>query len=365
MTEGSRYLRSRWLVKKVKSDGDHSADLERMEVWLRGYLSELNKCGFFEFNSDPYSAYTVTALLNLEAFGSKKISSLARDLLDGIFFRYALGSIKFKRMAPFQRQMKKAGKTSLVSDPITPFMKVYCSLHPSCSMKIDIEEGFEHAVMAYILPYRPPDRVVEMVFNRKYHYYARIGHGTMMSPEIYAGGPGYLLSAGGVNRGAFSRIVSRPITLFLDDDAKDLKDVVHMYGPGLNFRKWNNTGVFQYFAVCAGRVFVPESWKPVSKSKMWRIYCEKGYTIGIHSRPKLGIITVLNGTPEEAQFALDHLNHEERRLKHTFEYPGVESIGYDVLAPRSRWAIVSVGDEDIDRVFDRWPDMNGFIKIKK
>jgi len=364
MTEGSRYLRSRWLVKNGKGGDRHRADLEKIETWLGDYLKELKQCGFYEFNSDPYSAYTVTALLNLEAFGSGKVSGLARELLDGIFFRYALGSIRYRRAAPFQRQLKRAGKTSL-RDPLDSFMIVYSSLHPGQKGDLAINSGSDHALMAYILPYRPPDRVMELVMKRKSDFYIRMGHGKRMSPEIYSGGPGFLLSAGGVNRGWFSRIVSRPITLILDDNASDQKEIVHMYGPGYSFRKWNNTGVYDKFAVCAGRVLVPKSWKPVLKTRIWVLYRRNDVTLAVYSRPRLGIITLMNSSPEEAQFALEHLNHDEKVLNYKFEYPGGKSIRYDVMAPRNQWVIISVGGQDTNRDFDGWPDIYGYIKKKK
>ena len=76
-------------------------------------------------------------------------------------------------------------------------------------------------------------------------YFVMIGRGPGASPEIYSGGPGYLITAGGVHRGKRSMIVARPITLMLEDEAKDLKQVLSLAGPGDEYTEWNNTGVYR------------------------------------------------------------------------------------------------------------------------
>lgn len=358
MTEGSRYLRNKWLDENNAWNGNTRKHMERMEKWLLRYLKKMKRSGFYEFNSDPYVAYTATALLNLEAYGSPAIKKISRQLLNEIFFMYALGSLRFKRMAPFQRRIKSSKITSLHRDPLTPMMKIYCSYSIS---GLEIGSRPEHAVMASLMSYHPPDKVMEMVIKRNCEYYVKIGHGFGQSPEIYSASPKFLISAGGVNRGCFSRIVARPITLFIEDEAQELNDAIHMFGPGNNFKKWNNTGVYHKFAVSAGPVRVPEGWAPVCTSRVWDIYRRSGVTIGVHSRENLGIIVVMDPDPENAMGTLNQLNPDERELRSVFNSPEGESINYDILAPRNRWVIVSIGAQDVDRKFDRWPHLNGYI----
>ena len=103
-------------------------------------------------------------------------------------------------------------------------------------------------------------------------YFVRMGHGPIGSPEIYSGGPGYLITAGGVNRGERSLLVARPITLMLDDGATDLSQVLHLAGPGAEFRQRNNTGVWRDFAAAAGPVRIPETWKPDAEAELWKVF---------------------------------------------------------------------------------------------
>ncbi|MBN1539382.1 MAG: hypothetical protein JW939_04500 [Candidatus Thermoplasmatota archaeon] len=361
MTEGSRYLRAKWLSDHFGGNPEYTRDHEVLERKLLRMLGTLNECGLYEFNSDPYSAYSVTALLNLEAFGSIDVSGSARFLLDRLFYQFALGSSKLRRLAPFRRQISRAGDHRLDRDLMSAFTRVYVSLYPGTKDRPEVGPHSEHSLMASVLPYRPPNDVMDLVLGDGRELYVRIGHGCLSSPEIISRGPGFVLSAGGVHRGIASRLVSRPITLLLDDDAINIRDVLHLQGPGENFRGWNNTGVHHRFAVAAGPVHVPERWEPVSRSSVWGVYRRRNVTIGVHSSERLGIIVILTGSPEGAQLALDRLNHDERKLEHTFDLPDGKRIGYDVTAPRNRWVITSVGGQNVDRRFDGWPLIDGDI----
>ncbi len=42
--------------------------------------------------------------------------------------------------------------------------------------------------------------------------------------------------------------------------------MIHLAGPGTDFMKWNNTGVYRNFACAKGPVFVPDSFKPLQKN---------------------------------------------------------------------------------------------------
>ncbi len=47
------------------------------------------------FNSIPYMGYTLTALMNLEAFRSEEVRAVAREILDREIWSYALGEARF------------------------------------------------------------------------------------------------------------------------------------------------------------------------------------------------------------------------------------------------------------------------------
>jgi hypothetical protein len=353
MIEGSRYLKNRWLNAHGSKAKKHDNEMNGMEKWLLKHLGEIKKAGFYEFNSIPYYGYTITAILNLEAFGSDKVRRAARTILDRMNWEYALGSLDLRRYPPFRRQLRRK-QGPLDGDYHTPYMKVWLSLQGRKRLLTTRRQA--HAVMAALLPYRPPDNIVDWTSEKQERYFVRIGHGPDSSPEIYSGGREYLLSAGGVHRGLSSRIVARPITLMLKDDrAKELKDVFHLAGPGDDWKDWNNTGVHKDLAVAAGPVHIPHGRKAKAKNRVWKTYNHGNLCICVHSRKKLGIIVLTYGKPEQVLDKLTRYNDDPGILRHKFRWPGGRGIGYDVNAPQDEWIITSVGDRD----FDKWPRMDG------
>ena len=370
MTEGSRYLKNRWLVLHGNTEPRFDNGSNGMERWMLALLAELQTAGLYEFNSIPYMGYTLTALMNLEAFGSEAVSAAARDVLDRENWTYAVGSLGLRRFAPFRRQMNKAGVTSLEADYQTALVRTWMSLYPEDVDVPALTEGLHHALWGALLPYRPPDEVARWNLEKPETYFVRIGHGPVASPEIYSGGPGYLLSAGGVHRGSRSMIVARPITLLLDvegargrasPEATDLADVVHLAGPGDDFREWNNTGVYQDFAVASGPVHVPEGWRPNAADATWRIYSlSNELSVAVHSGYMVGLVAIFHEGDASAVLArLSKADSDAKLLERAFQWPDGPELSYNVHSPKNRWVMVCVDDEPMDRAYDKWPLMDG------
>ncbi len=361
MAEGSRYLKNRWLMLHGSRDTKHNNAVNGLETWILNMLEELRMAGLYEFNSIPYEGYSLTALLNLEAFGSERVKRAARNLLDKLNWNYALGSLSFRRFPPFRRQYSHANDTSLNGDRHTPLIKLWMSLLFDFSGNLSVHSGRHIALWACWSPYRLPDETARWIIKKPTNYYVKIGHGPRGSPEIYSGGPGYLLSAGGVNRGRWSLVVVRPITLILDDGATDLSEVLHLAGPGKNFRLWNNSGVWRDFAVAAGPVFIPKNWSPDMTGKLWSVYhLGKNLCLAVHSRADLGIVYLIRSdNPQAVLTAVEKANGNAEILKNTFQKPEGSRISYDPLAPRNKWVIRSIDKKPVDRRFDYWPRIEG------
>ncbi|MGA1848882.1 MAG: hypothetical protein ACMUHB_06040, partial [Thermoplasmatota archaeon] len=359
MRESSRYLKNRWLHRHGSPERAHDNRRNGMERWMRSHLGELLSCGLHEFNSQPYLGFTITALLNLEAFGSREVKQASRKVLDNICHISALGTYRGRRYAPFRRQVARAGSTKLDNELPLEIQNLWLSTHPALKERVEIKQDSPHGLLAALLPYRPPDRAAELLLRDLDEYYVRIGHGGGSSPEIYSRGPGYLISAGGSGRGPLSRIASRPITVMFDDGARELKDVIHMYGPGEDRSGWNNTGVFRRFAVAGGPVHVPPKWKPVVENGRFRIYRKGKWSVCVHSREGLGIVVLSEDRPDVALAIIGHDNPEDGRLFHTFVLPGGEKVRYDPMSRKHLWVITAVSDEEVERKFDRWPRISG------
>lgn len=363
MTEGSRYLKNRWIA--VHGNGEVYFDNVRngMEQKILALLEEIRTAGLYEFNSNPYIGYTITALLNLEAFASEEVKGKARDVLDYMNYCYALGSYGLKHYPPFRRRYEKESSRELTTDYQSVFMKTWLSFSPVTDYNTDIGNGAAHALLGACMPYRPADEVVEMIFNKGIGYFVKLGHGEGACPEIYSAGKSFLLSAGGVNRGERSLIVARSVTLFLNDDAEKLSETFHLAGPGEDFMKWNNTGVYKNFACAAGPVFVPANIRPLAKNNNWSVYSMKdSLCIAVYSTSQFGLMIIFEHADANGLLtALIKANPYSERLKQHFRFPGGENIQYDVNAPANRWVIISDNDQLMNREFDQWPLIAGTV----
>jgi hypothetical protein len=192
----------------------------------------------------------------------------------------------------------------------------------------------------------------------------KIGHGPEGCPEIYSAGKHFLLSAGGVNRGKMSNIVTRPITLFLNDTADVLSETFHLMGPGTDFMLWSNTGVYRNFACAAGTVKIPAGIEPVAQQNDWSVYSMKdSVSIVVYSTESLGIMAMFEGdNPVELLKSVIEKNSDSKQLHQTFQFPSGRKLTYDVLAPEDTWVMISDNEKMLDRNFDSWPLIDGDFK---
>ena len=362
MTEGSRYLKNRWLQTHGNAAPRYDNAANGMEGKLLAVLAEMKATGLFEFNSQPYIGYTITALLNLEAFGAEPLRVAAREVLDTVNWSYALGSYRLRHFPPFRRRYEYAAATSLTFGYQTAFMKTWLSFAPVPMDTPELGKGGEvHALIGACLPYRPPDRVVRLMFDKGAGYFAQLGHGPGASPEVYSTGPHFLLSAGGSHRGERSQIVARPITLLLDDGAIDLADVFHLAGPGGDFRRWNNTGVYRNFACAAGPVAIPARAKTIARNGPWQLFAPTpGLLVAVYSMPDLGLLALFPGAePAGLLDAIARANPSGPGLARVCQFPNGPKLSYDPHSRNDRWVMTAEGDRLFEREFDHWPLFTG------
>jgi len=356
MTEGSRYLKNRWLELHGSVLPTHNNVTNGLEAWLLNLIEELHTAGLYEFNSIPYEGYTLIALLNLEAFGSETLRSAARGLIDELNWKYAIGSLNYRRFPPFRRQYAHAADAALDGDRHVALIKTWMSQLPDAPADSALTGSHHIALWACWAPYRLPDETVRWILEKTNDYVVRMGHGPGGSPEIYSGGAGHLLTAGGVNRGKRSLLVARPITLLLKDGATDLSQVLHLAGPGDDFRKWNNTGVWKNFAVAAGPVHIPDAWAADAEGTQWKVYQRGDLCIAVYSCAELGIVHVVKANePTMVLERVENANGNANILRNSFRYSNGFLIEFDLSAPKNRWIITKLNGEPVDRQFDRWP----------
>ena len=356
MTEGSRFLKNQWLMKHGNTDPKYDNKMNGVSKKLKIFLEEIETYGFYEFNSAPYLGYTYCALLNLYEFASGDIRDLAGKLLDRLNWQYALSSFKFKHFPPNRRRFGKSFKKNIDSDYHTVMLKVWASLFDD-SLSIDMSRGQHHALWATFASYKPSDKVMEWIINKPKPYFVKMGHGYNSCPEIISGDKGYLLSAGGANQGKRSLIVAKPIMLFLNDDAEEMSETFHMFGPGDNFVEWNNTGVYEDFACTKGKVYIPEAKQALISSANWQIFSiTEGVFLAIYSKKEIGLMAIVrSNSAKDVLNKIIENNSDESRLNTRFNHPNGNIIDYDLESPKDQWVITRVNRKNMDRDFSKWP----------
>ena len=356
MTEGSRFLKNQWLMKHGNTDPKYDNKINGVSKKLKIFLEEIETYGFYEFNSAPYLGYTYCALLNLYEFASGDIRDLAGKLLDRLNWQYALSSFKFKHFPPNRRRFGKSFKKNIDSDYHTVMLKVWASLFDD-SLSIDMSRGQHHALWATFASYKPSDKVMEWIINKPKPYFVKMGHGYNSCPEIISGDKGYLLSAGGANQGKRSLIVAKPIMLFLNDDAVEMSETFHMFGPGENFVEWNNTGVYEDFACTKGKVYIPEAKQALISSANWQIFSIiEGVFLAIYSKKEIGLMAIVrSNSAKDVLNKIIENNSDESRLNTRFNHPNGNIIDYDLESPKDQWVITRVNRKNMDRDFSKWP----------
>ncbi len=371
MTESSRYLKNQWLYKygsSITLPGNPKYDNKSngLEKWLIDYLEDMLRNGEYEFNSIPYLLYAVEGLLNLAEFSdSVEIRLRAHKVLDSINWKYALGSLQFRRCVPFRRRFEYADKTLLVIDPHTALMRWWCLPESDAAPGKDLTRESQ-VLFAVLSSYTVPSVVKRWAIAKPYDYYVQIGYGKNGSPEIYSGGPEYLISAGGVYRGLRAMIIPRPITLMLNDGEVDITRCFHIKGRG-KWWCWNNTGVYKRFAVGNSPVSIPSQYAPVAQKDSWSVFapdCAGSLYICVYNDEGFGLIYLPernNFSPEQLIAELLNKNPSKEGIRSTFVFLDGSRIDYDVNAPPGMWVIKSINGEPVERNYDLWDRWTGNI----
>jgi hypothetical protein len=370
MTEGSRYLKNRWLRLHGSNDPRFNNADNGLEIFLLEHLAYMERAGFHEYNSRPYIGYTLTALLNLQSFADQPVSDAATRILDRANWEYALGSFDFRRFPPFRRQTVRATDTDLDGDYHTAMIKAWMSLRNSndeqaTPRRYQIRSGDHHALWVPFTSYRLPEVTAEWIEEKPREYLIMMGHGYDGSPEIYSSGPQFLITAGGVARDRFKQAVARPTTLMLDDGVLELLGILHLTGEGDDYRQWNNTGVYNRFAV-GKRVVLPASWVPVMGRGAWSLFernannAQNPVKVLVYNHEDVALFYLLPNFDSDVLLEIMlEKNPRDALLVEQFTTYFGEVIRYDIDAPKETWVIESVSGVAINRDFDSWALLEG------
>ena len=358
MINGSMYLKNEWLWRHGVRKKEFDNRTNGMRNKLLNYLLEIYHYGIYEFNAQPYQGYTISALLNLQAFADDSIRTMAGKILDRLCWEYSYGSDFFRRYPPIRRRYDRGQieNKSLTGDYLGAMMKVWADFYDD-KLQVSVKKGKHIAFWAAIMPYRPPKKAMALAMVKKEFYYVKIGHGAFSCPEIYSVDKHYFLSAGGANMGDRSLIIARPIVLITDTSSNKLDEVIHLSGPGRYFKHWNDTGVYKNFACAAGPVYVPKNKIPIVSENDWRIFTITiNEYLAIYSDSSLGILAICrNQNPVNLLHTILRNNPDNKALMTEFHHPDGDVIKYNLHAPHDKWVITNINGKNVNRNFDEWP----------
>ena len=352
MTNISQYLKNQWLTEHGNKDETFDNKLNGLEEFLLENLEELQLTGQYEFNSKPYEGYTLSALLILQSYCTSPIlKEKATETLNQMCWEYMQTSSDFRKSSPFRRRMSRNTNTSLTDNASSSIMKAWYLEHTQGVFEVnDIPHNHHQALSALVYDYRPPTEIWK---ENEEERLILIGHGRGSSPEIYSRGGGFILCAGGFQRGEISQIVARPMVLMLDDGAQDMKDCFHIKGKH-DYTKWNNTGVHHRLAVGSSPVHIPSAYQAIDSLGNWRVYApSQEVTVITYSEADFGIIYL---PEEESKTSLSKLSElNPNPMSGIFRKSEDSEIQFNLNARKGNWVMESVDGQELSIKTDWWP----------
>lgn len=290
MIESSRWLTNQWTIEALRAKDPHYPGLDVLEKqqvgvreWLLHRMQEISQHDFVEYNSRAYQRYSINALVNLHDFAGRadpQLQAGARIVLDFASAKFATGSNRARRFAPFRRLEENDGygKNDDGSDKTEPrYLYNYASgadhqvprflvlAGQTQLLPLGLDQGgIGELVDASTSRYRLPDPIAQLALDRTSPMLQRIHHDGF---EIYASSASYLLSAGGVPTGPSGKVA------FLDR-AKDhgvAVPTVLMVTPGAGLDRWHVFGLrlnelFRFEGIGKGHERSPNTcvWKGIA-----------------------------------------------------------------------------------------------------
>lgn len=354
----AQYLKNQWVYHNLKEEEIYNNQMNGVEDFLVNFLSDIRQGGFYEYNSDPYSGYSLTALLILhDQAESTVLKELSKEILDQTFFQYALGSLDFRMYPPMRRRLSRAFDPDLYKNPINSVALTLYALSKDMPVNSDwVQHNLHQGLIATLSSYRLPERVITKLEGDKYEYYLKVGRGPNGSPEIYSGSDNYLITAGGVRPNFAAQLAHRPTTLMMHDGSVMLDDLFYLYS-NRKLKNRNHTGVYEHFAVVDGSVHIPMNKKPKIQDENWSIFIEKGIYIAVYQTEKVGLIALFPEWKSDALTLLNDLKtiNSDDNLTNDFVFPDSKTqISYRLKSCKKKWMITLINNEKTDRKFLKW-----------
>lgn len=275
MIESSRYLVNAAMIARLTAKGyarvdDIRDDQEEVREWLLRRMQQIAAHDFVEYNSRPYTRYSVNAILNLHDFagvhGDPAVATAARIVLDLSEAKFAAMSNRGRRTSPFRRRAENDGYDRAHAGPAALYNIVGGGDHEVVRAMILANqtqllpdrrppaEAMPTMVYAATSTYRLPDPVLSAAVDRRSFVQTVVHDGV----ERVFQAPAFTVSAGGrrapptatvlgladdIDRG-----VAMPTTIMPTVAGLTIADLFRFDGMGIGHERSANTCVADGFA---------------------------------------------------------------------------------------------------------------------
>lgn len=270
MTESARYLTNQLLDHELRLKGEYNIDYDNQEngfdQWMVEHLSEFIKHGFSEFNSKPYQGYALMPIANLYEYAwSPRVKQAAKNVLDYISLKLAIGTNGLRRSVTFRRQDRYLPKTDLAEgDHMMARYAIWVGNYQYLKYRSNAElpYGEISAFMASLETYEVPDPILELFLDKSIPYFQKT-HLKHKGIEIFYSSKSFLLSSGGRYKNMFDMGTQQndvwgiPTTIIPSKGFVDRKDMIRIEGVRKK-TKVANLCVAPNFA-CGFNIVIPNS----------------------------------------------------------------------------------------------------------
>lgn len=265
LSNSSLYLTNEILFEST-GDSKYNNLTNGVHIWLVNYLKNCIKNGLYEYNSKPYSNWTIRGLQNLYSYSTNNdIKKISKILLDQLFFKYAIQSKEGHLIVPFRRRKDHLVNYIRQNDEFATWLLAFTDLIPEQENEIfnDINHDIVFVLTTKIQDYRPPQEFIDIITNQNQKsYWSKCKHTNL---EISYKERNFALFSGGFEDNLLYLIstqndgIVRETCLFINNKSTKISELIR-FEPTQGF--WwnkNNTGVYKNFA-CGPNLIIPSSF---------------------------------------------------------------------------------------------------------
>jgi hypothetical protein len=241
-----------------------------VHVWLLNYLKNIIKNGLYEYNSKPYTSWTIRGLQNLFSYSkNNEIKKTSKILLDQLFFKYAIQSKNGNLVVPFRRREDHLVDEIRMNDEYATWLLAFTGYVPDSESNWEnIKHDQMFILTTLIQDYRPPMEFIQLSFEDK-TIWSKCKHS---NTEIVYKERNFTIFSGGHEDNLFYIIPTpndatiRETCLFFNYATK-ISQLIRFEAAGLFLCTKNNTGVYKNFA-CGTNITIPTNFYFIKTTKL-------------------------------------------------------------------------------------------------